>query len=322
MTPGGGLPIAHSQPDEHEWETAGRQDLFASIMKIYLNGQIIEASDAFIPITDRSFLFGEGIFETFRTYDGKIPFLEKHLNRLEWSAAFVGLPCPHPQEIKEGIKKVLSENQLENARVKVVLSGLNPETAPGKISLATTLLTDSSKINLLIFCGPVGAPTAKEYEKGVSLGIIHSVRNEPHPISTIKSTSRLTKMVAMKEIAEKNLFDGILLNSTGHVTETTTSNIFWVSGEKIYTPPLTAGLLQGVTRDVVMEDLKKGGVDIREALITPTELILASEIFLTSSILEVMPVSEIDSQKIGSGKPGPVTKRVIKLYETRLEQEI
>lgn len=285
-------------------------------MKIYINGKILDESEAKISVMDRGYLFGEGLFETIRAYDGSIPFLDKHLNRMEWSATFIGIPFPYPSEIKKGIFDTLKENKLKDARVKVILSAKN------KSGFSPLVPTGEMDVHLVIGCESFKPFSDKDYEEGVNLAFIHSVKNDPPPVSDIKSVNWLTKMIGRREFSEKDCFDGILLDAQGFVTETTTSNIFWVEGEKVFTPPTSIGLLPGVTRDVVIQLIKDQGYEFEERIIKGEKLTKASEVFITGSTLEVMPVTEIDSNPINSGEPGKLTKEIQKLYKERVEEEI
>ncbi|MDO8518609.1 MAG: aminotransferase class IV [Deltaproteobacteria bacterium] len=301
-------------------------------MKIYLNGKIMEAEEAKISVFDRAYLFGEGLFETFRSYGsaplvpqvpralraagGKVPFLDKHLARLEWSTTFVGLPFPHPQTIQKAIFDTLAASKIPDARIKVLVSGLNPKT------LAPTMPTDDMEINLVVTCEKFNPYSDEDYENGVALVVIHSVRNEPPPASNIKSISRLVKMIARKEFSEKEAFDGILLNAEGLVTETTQSNIFWVTKGTLHTPPTSLGLLAGVTRQIIIDLAKEEGIPVSEKIITPEQLKKSDEVFITGSTLEVMPVVAIDEEPIGTGSPGKIAPLLAGAYKERIREEM
>lgn len=285
-------------------------------MKVYLNGQIVDEKDAKISVLDRGYLFGEGLFETLRAYGGYIPFLDKHLNRMEWSATFIDIPFPHPSEIKKGIIDTLKENKLKDARVKIILSAKN------KSGFRPLIPTSEMDVHLVIGCESLNPFSDKDYEEGVNLTFIRSVKNDPPPVSDLKSVNWLIKMIGRREFSEKDCFDGILLNARGFVTETTTANIFWAEGEKVFTPPTSIGLLPGVTRDVVIHLIKDQGFEFQERIVSGEKLTRASEIFITNSILEVMPVTEIDFVPINSGEPGKITKELQKLYKERIAGEI
>ncbi|MBI2340052.1 MAG: aminotransferase class IV [Deltaproteobacteria bacterium] len=284
-------------------------------MKIFVNGKIVDPSEAKISVFDRSYLFGEGLFETLRSYNGALPFLDRHLARLEWSATFLGLPFPHPQKIKKGTEELLRENKLANARIKIILSGINEGIKP-------QLLTPNTAVNLLILMEKFVPLPETDYETGVGLSVIHSVRNEPPPVSNIKTTSYACKMIARSEFMERDSFDGILLDANGAVAETTSANLFWARNETVFTPPTSIGLLGGITRQIVMEILKEQNVPLKEQLVQPAELHGASEVFLTGSTLEVLPVIKIDDCIIGNGKPGLITQKIRSGYKHRVKREI
>lgn len=279
-------------------------------MQISINGKIVDQENAKISIFDRAYLFGEGLFETCRSYGENIPFLDRHLKRLEWSSTFVGIPFPHPHEIKKVVFETLKASQYQNARIKIILSGLN-QTA------AATLPPDMS-VNLVVICEKYISYPLEDYENGVEITILRTTTNDVAPLSSIKSVNWLTKMLALREIAEKECFDGIFLNHQGYVTETSKANLFWVKDKKIKTAPVNAGLLPGITREVILELIKKEGFEMGEELIRPDDLKKVSEIFITNSVMEVMPVVAIDGTSIGEGVPGPITQEISHLYSQSL----
>lgn len=284
-------------------------------MKIYMNGKIVDESEAKISVFDRGYLFGEGLFETLRSYNGVIPFLKDHLDRMEWSSTFLGIPFPHPETIKRGINEILKTNNLSDARIKILLSTINKGMRP-------SVNTDETEINLVILSEAFEPLEDDDYDNGVAVAVIHSIKNDPPPASNIKAMNYLTKIIARKEFEEKSAFDGILLNSLGYVTETASANIFWYDGKKFHTPPVEAGLLPGITRNQVIKLIKDNGFLFSESLITEEELLKVREVFLTNSTIEVIPVTEINEEKIGDGVPGKMTEQVIAWYKEKLENEI
>lgn len=284
-------------------------------MKIYLNGNLVEATDAKISVFDRGYLFGEGLFETLRVYNGHIPFLDKHLKRMEWSATFLGISMPHPREIKDAVQKTIEANGLTEARVKILLS------AEGK-SFVPVMVGDDPKINLVIICEDYRVHIKMDYEEGVDLAILHSIRSDGTPTSTFKSTSWLSKMIARREFLERDTFDGILMDANGFVTECTAGNLFWIQSKKVYTTPVNIGLLPGITRQLVIDLVKENGYEFKETMIKSNELLKADEIFMTNSLVEVLPVYEIDGEAIGNGEVGPITKVLMQAYKERIDEEI
>lgn len=285
-------------------------------MKIFVNGKIVDEKEAKISVLDRGYLFGEGVFETLRSYNGQLPFLDKHLKRMEWGSTFIGIPFPHPREIREAIQNVLIANKIKDARIKIILSFAN------LAGFRPLIPTSEMPVNLVIGCELFAPLPDKDYEEGISLSILHSVKNDPPPASNIKSLSWLTKLIARREFMEKDCYDGILLEAQGFVTETTTANIFWVEGGKIFTPPTSLGLLPGVTRDVVMGLVAENGFKFGEKATRPEELQSAAEVFITGSTLEVMPVKQIEGQAIGGGLRGKMTAQLQKFYKERIEEEM
>ncbi len=285
-------------------------------MKIMMNGKLIDQNDAMISVFDRGYLFGEGLFETIRAYQGQIPFLDKHLNRMEWGATFINIPFLHPREIQDQLKEVLKANQLSDARVKLILSGVNKDT------FRPSPPSDDMGINFVIIAEKFVPLEESEYEEGVELTLIRSALNDPPPSSNLKSISWLPKMVARRELMEKDCYDGILLNAQGHVTETTTANLFWIKNEVVMTAPVSLGLLPGITRQVVIDLAKAEGLKFKENVAIFEELSTADEIFITSSILEVMPVTSIDGQVIGKGRSGKISKILRERYQGRIREEI
>lgn len=285
-------------------------------MKVSINGVIKEADEARVSVFNRGYLFGEGLFETLRATKGELPFLDKHLERLEWSATFLGIGLPHPQEIREAIRATLKANDLKDARVKLVL------TTDNLGGFAPTLPTESMEPHLLVATEKLEGISDRSYEEGESLVTLHSVVNDPPPMVTMKNVSWLTKVMALKEVYEKDAYDGILLNTKGQVTETTKSNIFWVEEETLCTPPVNLGLLGGITRKIVMDLAREDGLIVTEKGVMHSHLKKASEIFITNSIIEILPITYLDGEPIGEGKPGIVTQDLIKAYQSRIEEEL
>lgn len=285
-------------------------------MKIYLQDQIVDESGAQVSIFNRGYLFGEGLFETFRSYKKSIPFLDRHLKRMEWEATYIGIPFPHPKQIGEAVYQTLAANGLEDARIKIILSSQNGNT------MRPVAPTDQSVPHLVITCEPLNLPSVAEYARGYAVIVLHSVQADTPPFSSLKSISWLSKIMARREIDEKKSQDGILLNSHHHVCETTTANLFWVKNNKLYTPEADLGLLKGVTRELVMELCNAHDISVTEGVITADNLKKADEIFMTNSLLEIMPVTKIDDVFIASKKPGPLTLKVLQLYRNRIHAEL
>lgn len=283
-------------------------------MKIYINGQFYDQDDAKISVFDRSYLFGEGLFETMCSYDGVIAFLDKHLERLEWSATFVGLPFPHPSDLKQALYQALKENNLENARLKLVLSSVNPDSKAQAVD-------ENAPFHVTIFAEDYKELDADYYERGVGLAVLKTMPNDPMPLSSLKSTNWLTKMMARREIQEKNCFEGILLDAAGHVTECSCSNLFWMKDGKLHTAPGNLGLLKGITRAVIIEIAEENSIPFEESLIKADDLKKVDEVFISASGMQVMPIVDIDGATIGKGEVGDFTKKFRAWYKERIQEE-
>lgn len=283
-------------------------------MQVLINGELINEADAKVPIHTRGFLFGAGLFETLRAYDGQLPFLDRHLKRLEYGAVFLGIPLPHLRQLKDDLLRLLIANNLKEARLKLILTTQSPTFRPSAIH-------DDEPLQLVMVCEPFTALSRDLYQQGVDLKVIHSVRNDQPLIANLKSLSWITKIIARKEIEEEGCYDGILLDAHGHITETTTANLFWIKDGCVHTASTTLGVLPGVTREIVMEICEDQGIPIKETMIKEAELLQADEVFLTGSSIEVLAVSEIVGHKIGKG-PGTLTQKIHSYYLAELEQAL
>lgn len=301
---------------------------------IYLNGTILEDTQAQISVYDRSYLFGEGLFETFVSINGKFPFLTDHLNRLEWSCTHLSLKFPSEINFKEICQELLKKNNLKNARFKIMLSrtGIAPSSQI-KVRLESSGISehranqnsmDANNAdfvqNCLIFCEP---HDEKKIPATYHLKTIKNMPNDALPLAALKSSNYLTKLLARSEAHDSGFDDGILTNSKGHVTETTTANIFWVDKNGgLWTVLSDQGLLDGITKKNLIKLIKDKGLKIREGVITAPELSNQREVFVTNSVIGIKPVSRIDQRQISGGEAGPVTEMLQDLWKTKLTEFI
>lgn len=278
---------------------------------ICLNGEILPEAEAKIPVTDRAYLFGEGLFESFRSHGGKFPLLPDHLNRLEWSATFLNLPYPGDVDFKGVCGELLAKNGLSDARFKIVLS----RTEEAAIVMAKD---DQARPqpNVTVFCRPLDAPKPVYRLKTSKIWT-----NDSLPLAAMKTTSYLVKTLARLEARESGWDDAVLLNAQGLVTEASSGNLFWVDEKGVLkTVPEGQGLLRGVTRLNLFKLFKDKNLAWREEPIRPEELSNMREVFLTNSIVGVQPVSQIDGRKISGGDIGDVTRMIKELWEKRLKE--
>lgn len=278
---------------------------------IYINGALVPRGEARISPFDRGFLYGYGLFETMRSYRGWVFRLDRHLARLMRSAERLGLAALlDPVTLEEAIQKTLEANRLRDARIRLSVSA-----GEGERGLAPP---ESGMLTIIVVAERLNLPLPRAYEKGVSAAIVSARRNSQSPISGIKSMAYLESLLAHSEAVAAGADEAILLNERGTVAECSTSNIFLVVGGRLLTPSEESGILPGITREVVLELAQGLGVTTVVGEIQLVDLLGADEAFLTNSIVEVMPITEVDDKPVGRGKPGEVTMRLLKTYREQV----
>lgn len=279
-------------------------------MKIYVDGEFHDREDAKVSVFDHGVLYGDGIFEGIRAYNGRVFRLEQHLQRLQESANAIFLTLPMSlKKIEEAVLETVRANGLKDAYIRLVVTR-------GVGDLGLDMRKCKKNASLFIIAGQIELYPDSYYEKGLEV-ITSSMRQRgpdqlaPH----IKSLNYLANILARAEATRAGAHEALLLNSQGYVTECSGDNIFYVYEGKIYTPPVHAGLLEGVTREAVMDLVRdKMNGQVIEKLFTPFELVRAHEVFLTGTGAEVIAAVKIDGHVIGSGSAGPVTKKVMSLF--------
>lgn len=274
-------------------------------MQVHLNGKLVPAKEALISVFDHGFLYGDGIYETLRVYDGVIFMLDDHLRRLYRSASMIGLTIPIDTDtIKNSIYETLLVNSLKNAYVRLTISrghgpiGLDPDLCP--------------KPTIVIIAEQMKEYPKAFYEKGISIIIPETRRNLREALNPqIKSLNFLNNILAKIEAKKKGTYDAVMLNVNGKLTEGTTSNVFFYKDGILCTPSPECGILDGVTRKIVIGLSRKEGIKVKEGEFTKEDLYKASEVFITSTTIEVMPVSKVDDQKYEVGK---ISKLLRKAY--------
>lgn len=278
--------------------------------QVWLDGRLLDPADAAIAIGDRGFLLGDGLFETMRAYAGHVFRLDAHLARLRAGAARVGIPVP---------------DGLEQAVLETVAA--NESAQPGDTAIRLTVTRGEAGYALLPQPSPDDAPaptaliTARPYradpgwyELGIAAGTARGRIDEHSATVGLKRLGYLEAIVALREAAAAGFQDALFLDGAGHLAEGAASNLFVLAGGTLYTPPLTCGVLPGITRATVLELAQAGGVQVREDTLLPGVLPEASEAFLTSSLRELVPLVLVDGQPIGDGRPGPLTLRLLEDY--------
>ena len=270
--------------------------------KTFVNGKIVPSKKAVVSVMDRGFLYGDGVFETMRAYGGSVFCLGEHVNRMLTALKILKIRIPYDKKtLCRLVEKTVRVNRLKDAYVKIVVT--RGPAAPGIDPSAGSVAT------VIIFAAPLKALPRKYYTVGVSVEFPCVRRNEESFTARIKSLNYLDNILARHEVRGRGAYEPVFLNSKGNVTETSTANVFIVRGDRVYTPPPTAGILPGITREVVM---RLAGKYLDNKLIqkdiSKKEFLSADEIFLTNSIGELIPVVKAGGRKIGTGRPGPFFK--------------
>ncbi|MDR3256354.1 MAG: branched-chain-amino-acid transaminase [Endomicrobium sp.] len=285
-------------------------------MQIYLDGKLVEQEDAKISVFDHGLLYGDGVFEGIRAYNGRVFRLKEHLDRLWVSAKAINLTIPvQQQEMEKAIIKTLLANKLSNAYIRLIVTrgcgdlGLDPR----KCIMPPSIIIITDNISLY---------PEELYEKGMDVITVSTRRIRQDSLSSnIKSLNYLNNILAKMEAIRGGVLEAIMLNAEGYVVECTGDNIFLMKNGVIYTPPGSEGALMGITRDAVIELAKnKLKIPVREERITIYNVYTADECFLTGTAAEIIPVISADSREITDGKPGKITIKLMKEFKnlTRL----
>jgi len=277
-------------------------------LKIYINGQIVPQEDAKISVFDHGLLYGDGVFEGIRAYNGKIFTLDEHLDRLYDSATAISLKIPITKaEMAEAIKQTMKANNLTDSYIRLVVT-----RGIGKLGL------DPNKCatpQIIIITDTIELYSKALYERGLDIVTVTTIRNHFSALDPkIKSLNYLNNILAKIESIQSGAGEALMLNKDGYVAECAGDNIFIFKDNTLLTPPSSAGILVGITRNVVMKLAAEMGVQVREELMTRYDLYIAEECFLTGTAAEIIPVVKIDGRTIGTGKPGKITLDLLKRY--------
>ena len=296
------------------WTPADGTLLGMSAM-VNVNGRLMDQEHAVISVFDHGFLYGEGIYETLRTYDGEPFLLDRHMRRLRTSAGMIGLPVPvSDEEIAGRFKSTMAAAGLGTGGNEAYLRLLITRGV-GELSYDPAACGPPS---VVIIAKPQVDPSADAYERGVKVALVGIVRNHPGSVNPlIKSNNLLNNALAMQEAFKRGAFEGVMRNYRGELAECTTSNLFIVKNGAALTPPLDAGLLAGITREFVFEVGQDARVPVREQVLRDEDLFAADEAFLTSTTRELVPITSVDGRAIGNGLPGPVTQALLHAFRAK-----
>jgi branched-chain amino acid aminotransferase len=281
-------------------------------MLVYVDGHFKPRKKALVSVFDHGFLYGDGIYETMRAYEGYLFLVKKHLSRLKKSAQSISLRLPMPlDQIENALNETLKVNNLREAYVRIQIS-----RGIGEIGLDPALCPSPT---MVIVAKPFHDYPEAQYQKGVSVALVRTRRNHPLALPpSIKGTNFLNNILAKIESIKAGAYEAVMLNWEGYVAEGTISNVFMVKKGVLYTPGLETGILEGVTRDLVLRLARRKGIPVRETFLKPNQLRAADECFITNTTMEIMPVTSIDRKRVGSGMPGPVTAVLGQAYRNEV----
>ena len=277
-------------------------------MKVYIDGKYYDEKNARISVFDHGLLYGDGIFEGIRAYNGRVFKLKEHIDRLFCSAKAILLEIPisHAAMMK-AVVDTCRKNKLRDCYIRLVVTrgvgtlGLNPNRCKNP--------------SVIVIADKIQVYPKEMYEKGMAIVTVPTVRNLHSAVNpAIKSLNYLNNILAKIEANIAGVEEAIMLNAEGYVAECTADNIFIMKGGRMFTPPLSAGALYGITRGTVMDLAREEGIEVSEPNLTRYDMFNADECFLTGTGAELIPVTKIDGRVIGTGKPGQVTRGLVERY--------
>lgn len=284
-------------------------------MKIFMNDKLVDQAEAKVSVFDHGLLYGDGIFEGIRLYDGCVFKLEEHLERLEYSAKAIMLELPWSRrEISDAICETCRANGLRNGYIRVVVT-----RGEGSLGLS---IKNCDKPQLIVIADTIQLYPEEFYEKGLEIITVPTRRiNAAALPPTVKSLNYLNNILAKIEAQHLGYHEAIMLNDQGHIAECTGDNVFVIHKGELLTPSSSAGALKGITRDTVLKISDELGVPSREANLTRYDVWVAEELFLTGTAAEIIPIVKVDARPIGSGRPGPITARFLERFRELVSRE-
>ena len=281
-------------------------------MKIYLNDQLVDSSEAKVSVFDHGLLYGDGIFEGIRLYNGCVFKLEEHLERLEYSAKAIMLDMPWTrEEISNAVCETCRANDLQDGYIRLVVT-----RGVGSLGLS---IKNCDQPQLIIIADNIQLYPAEYYEQGLSIITVPTRRCNPAALPpTVKSLNYLNNILAKIEAQHLGYHEAIMLNDQGYVAECTGDNVFIIHKGVLITPASSSGALKGITRGTVLEIADDLNIPLREENMTRYDVWVADEVFLTGTAAEIVPIVEVDARKIGDGKPGVITARFLEAFRGKV----
>jgi branched-chain amino acid aminotransferase len=277
---------------------------------VNVHGRISAEHEAVIPVFDHGFLYGEGIYETLRTYDGHLFLFDRHMRRLRNSARLIDLAIPFTNdEVASHIRETIAAATLDGNEAYIRL------LVTRGVGELTYDLKATPTPSWVVIVKPLASAPTELYERGVKVALVDVVRNHPQSVNPmIKSNNLMNSALAAQQALKRGAFEAVMRNYRGELTECTQSNLFVVKDGAALTPPLESGLLPGITREFLFEVGREANIEVREQVLRDDDLFAADEAFLTSTTREVLPIVSVDDRNIGDGSPGPITSKLLKAF--------
>lgn len=279
--------------------------------QVFLNGELVDARDASIPVSDSGFLYGAGLFETMRAHQGKVFRLADHLDRLFTSASRLGFTVPADKSaLEKAVARVLEANALSEARLRLTVSA-------GALSSQTQTV----KPTVLIAATEFTPYAAELFSNGVLVTLCTFRQNTADPLTGHKTTNYFSRMLALQQAHQKKATEALWFTTAGYLAEGCISNVFLVKDGKLITPPLETPVLPGVARKTVSRLAARDHLTVLEQDLTIDDLLAADEVFLTNMVMTVLPVHQVEQHQVGDGKVGPVARQLKQAFDQEIEAE-
>ena len=288
--------------------------LFPMSRQIYINGQYFAPDDAKISVYDHGLLYGDGVFEGLRVYNKKVFRLDQHLVRLDESARAIGLQLPISlKQLADDTNATVAKNEIVDGYIRLLVT-----RGAGPLGIDPFKCSDPQ---VVIIADSISLYPKTYYENGLELVTASTIRNHPAALNPrIKSLNYLNNVLAKMEGLKAGCIEALMLNHNGEVAECTGDNVFVVKNGNLNTPPIEAGILEGITRNAVIELAENAGIPTTQSPMTRHDIYVADECFLTGSAAEVIPAVKLDGRAIGDGKVGPITKQLNEAFSKLVRQ--
>ncbi len=281
---------------------------------VHWNGEIVPADAARVSVFDTGFLYGDGIYETMRSYEGRVFALDRHLRRLERSAAHVALDPPPRAELREAIRAVIRANECPDCDVRMTVT---------RGALGRRLdLSSSGPPSVLVVTDPIEPGLDERNANGIRVVFSRYLRHSTHPLAGVKSTNYQVSLFARNEAREAGAQEVLIPNESGEIVEAAAANVFYVEGGRLRTPPLGSGILGGITREVVIELARARGLEVAERTLPRQRVDSLDELFLTGTTIRIAPVVKVEDRVLRDGRPGPIATGLLADYLAAIRTEV